>query len=137
MSTVFNRQRCISWAAIRPHALAGMALALLLTSLAQAEDSLPTPPSSSSVAAVEDPNEATALFDAISARAKALAQGEFKPFDGELPEELEQMTYEEYRSIRFLPEASLWRGDSLFEVQLFHPGFLYRQPVTLNMAGWR
>lgn len=79
----------------------------------------------------EEPN---ALFNAIEARAKALAQNNFKPIDAQIPAELANMSYDQYRSILFRPEASLWRGESLFEIQLFHPGFLYREPVVLHMA---
>jgi glucans biosynthesis protein len=79
----------------------------------------------------EEPN---ALFNAIEARAKSLAQSDFKPVETNIPDELANMTYDQYRSIHFRPEASLWRGESLFEIQLFHPGFLYREPVVLHMA---
>lgn len=79
----------------------------------------------------EEPN---ALFNAIEARAKALAESSYKPVQAQMPPELANMSYDQYRSIIFRPEASLWRGESLFEIQLFHPGFLYREPVVLHMA---
>jgi glucans biosynthesis protein len=75
-----------------------------------------------------------ALFDAIASRAKLLAKREYKPIQANIPEALANMNYDQYRSIRFRPEASLWHNESLFELQLFHPGFLYREPVTLHMA---
>ena len=95
--------------------------------------------SSSAVASpVVDPviadSEPNALFNAIEARAKSLAQDDFKPIEANIPDELANMNYDQYRSIHFRPEASLWRGESLFEIQLFHPGFLYREPVVLHMA---
>jgi len=46
---------------------------------------------------------------------------------------LAAMDYSAYRDIRFRPDRALWHKQSLFEVQLFHPGFLYRQPVTLHV----
>ena len=82
---------------------------------------------------IADP-EPNALFNAIEARAKSLAQDDFKPIEANIPDELANMNYDQYRSIHFRPEASLWRGESLFEIQLFHPGFLYREPVVLHMA---
>lgn len=75
-----------------------------------------------------------ALYDAIASRAKLLAKREYKPIQANIPEALANMNYDQYRSIRFRPEASLWHNESLFELQLFHPGFLYREPVTLHMA---
>ena len=82
---------------------------------------------------IADP-EPNALFNAIEARAKSLAQDDFKPIEANIPDELANMNYDQYRSIHFRPEASLWRGESLFEIQLFHHGFLYREPVVLHMA---
>ena len=82
---------------------------------------------------IADP-EPNALFNAIEARAKSLAQDDFKPIEANIPDELANMNYDQYRSIHFRPEASLWRGESVFEIQLFHPGFLYREPVVLHMA---
>ena len=46
-------------------------------------------------------------------------------------EVLQQLNYDEYRGIRFRAEHALWRGESDFEVQMFHPGFLFLHPVTL------
>jgi len=44
-----------------------------------------------------------------------------------------KLSYDDYRRIRFLPEASLWRGDNLpFQVQFFHPGYLFNQTVELH-----
>lgn len=75
-----------------------------------------------------------ALFDAITSRAKILAKGNFKPVVTHIPEALAKMDYDQYRSIRFRPDSSLWRNESQFEVQLFHAGFLYKEPIVLHMA---
>jgi glucans biosynthesis protein len=74
------------------------------------------------------------LFDAIAERAKKLAKREYKPIEANIPDALAKMDYDQYRSIRFRPEAALWHKESLFELQLFHPGFLYREPIVLHMA---
>jgi len=74
------------------------------------------------------------LFDAISSRAKLLAKRDYTPLETNIPEALAKMDYDQYRSIRFRPESSIWHNESLFELQLFHPGFLYREPVMLHMA---
>lgn len=74
------------------------------------------------------------LFDAVSSRAKLLAKREYKALETNIPDALAQMNYDQYRSIRFRPESSIWHNESLFELQLFHPGFLYREPIALHMA---
>lgn len=50
------------------------------------------------------------------------------------------LTYDQYRALRFRPEAAWWRGQSRFEVQLFHPGFLFPEPVNFTLwtpEGWQ
>lgn len=75
-----------------------------------------------------------ALFDAITSRAKLLAKSNFKPIVTHIPEALAKMDYDQYRSIRFRPDASIWHNESKFELQLFHAGFLYKEPVVLHMV---
>jgi periplasmic glucans biosynthesis protein len=105
---------------------AGIFLSLALgASTAQAQPQLP-------VAATEIAQPA--LFDAIAARAKLLAKRDYKAVESHIPDALAKMDYDQYRAIRFRPEAALWRNESLFEIQLFHAGFLYREPIILHMA---
>jgi glucans biosynthesis protein len=74
----------------------------------------------------------SSLFDVISARAKKLAAEEYiAPKNIEL-DALNNIDYQDYRSIRFKKDKSVWKDESLYEVQLFHPGFLYKTPVTIN-----
>lgn len=73
-----------------------------------------------------------ALFDVIATRAKLLAKKEYvAPKEVEL-EALNTIDYQDYRAIRFRSEQALWKDQSLYEVQLFHPGFLYKTPVAIN-----
>ncbi|MFY8326505.1 glucan biosynthesis protein [Pseudoalteromonas sp. ZZD1] len=72
------------------------------------------------------------LFDVISARAKQLAANEYIPPQDIAIEALQSINYQDYRAIRFRQEQAIWKGESLYEVQLFHPGFLYKNPVTIN-----
>jgi len=51
--------------------------------------------------------------------------------DHGLADELKNIDYETYRQIRFNPEKALWAGENDYEVQFFHPGFLYQQPVSV------
>lgn len=71
-------------------------------------------------------------FEQLTDRARELAGQPYEPPDAALPQALETLDYDRYRSIRFRPEAALWRNEALFEIQLFHPGFLYREPVPIH-----
>jgi len=79
------------------------------------------------------PSDATpeSLFQHVTDLAGARAEAPYEPPADVLPDALRGMTYDQYRSIRFRPEAALWRGDARFEAQFFHPGFLFPHPVTV------
>ncbi|MGH8186972.1 MAG: glucan biosynthesis protein, partial [Steroidobacteraceae bacterium] len=50
--------------------------------------------------------------------------------DGASP--LQQLTYDQYRDIRFNPEKSIWKGQPHgFSFDLFHSGFYYTSPVDI------
>jgi len=72
-------------------------------------------------------------LDDVEARARALAAEPFRDPRGEIPGWLMEIDYDSWREIRFRSEASLWRGGRLpFQVQFFHPGFLYDRRVRVN-----
>lgn len=76
-------------------------------------------------------------FDAQTVRqmAKELAGARFAPPDSSLPPELDKLSYDDYRNIRFNTDRSLWRGQgSAFEAQLLHRGFLFRDKVDLYLV---
>ncbi len=95
-----------------------------------AEDPFATESSNSIIA----PVTAATLFAGVTERARSLAHTSYAPPEGVLPAALERMDYDQYRSIRFRPEAALWHDETLFEVQLFHPGSLFREPVQINLV---
>jgi glucans biosynthesis protein len=76
---------------------------------------------------------APAFFEQLSAQAQSLAEKPAAPAQQmQLPRELANLDYDGYRNIRFRPERSLWRGEpGRFEVQFFHPGPAYRDPVSI------
>jgi periplasmic glucans biosynthesis protein len=56
----------------------------------------------------------------------------FKAPDSKLPDHLNDLDYDHYRAIRFLPDRALWRGEKLpFQVQFFHRGFFYKNRVDI------
>jgi len=73
-------------------------------------------------------------FDDVRARAQALASKPFEPPPA-VPEWLTEITYDQWRDIRYRPEATLWAKEKLpFQVQFFHPGLFYDHPVTINVV---
>lgn len=76
-------------------------------------------------------------FDAQTVRqmAKELAGARYAPPDTALPGELDKLSYDDYRNIRFNTDRSLWRGKgSPFEAQLLHRGFLFRDKVEIYLV---
>jgi len=73
-------------------------------------------------------------FDGATVRnlAHQLSLKPYKPPDSKLPDELQKLTYQQYRSIRFDPAKALWRGQGTkFTAEFFHRGFLYKDRVDI------
>jgi glucans biosynthesis protein len=77
---------------------------------------------------------AATLFEFVINRARRLAQTSYSTTEVALPPILSNLSYDQYRSIRFRPEASVWRGESEFELQMFHPGYLYDESVRIHLV---
>ncbi len=76
-------------------------------------------------------------FDAtvVRAMARALAERPFKVPDKSVPDELKNLNYDQYRSIRYRPDKALWRGEGLpFEVQFFNRGFIFTDRVEIYIV---
>lgn len=72
-------------------------------------------------------------FDDVAKAAEQLASQPWKKAVAGLPKELESLSYDQYREIRFKPDGALWRGAKLpFELTFFHEGFRYDQPVRIS-----
>jgi periplasmic glucans biosynthesis protein len=72
-------------------------------------------------------------LDDVAAKAKALAAQPFQDPVETVPTWLGELSYDQWRDIRFKPERSLWRDRGLpFEAQFFHPGLYYDRIVALN-----
>ncbi len=77
------------------------------------------------------PAQAEFALANVIQEAEALAA---KPFDppAPVPELLVNMPYDQFQSIRFRPDQSLWRGDgSKFQMMFFHPGLFFRNAVDV------
>ncbi len=76
----------------------------------------------------------SAPFDGSTVKrlARDRAATAYKAADRNLPEALSKIGYDDYRTIRFDPAQSLWRGAGLpFEAQFFHRGWLYPDRVDI------
>jgi glucans biosynthesis protein len=74
-------------------------------------------------------------FDDVVRRARELATASYDAVPPPLPEALGQLDFDAWRDIRFRPDkAFLNMPGSLFRLQLFHLGHLYRWPVTVNIV---
>jgi glucans biosynthesis protein len=58
-----------------------------------------------------------------------------KPYESsatKLPDPIANLNYDQFRGIRFKSSESLWRGQSMFEVQMFHRGFGFKDRVNIH-----
>jgi periplasmic glucans biosynthesis protein len=72
-------------------------------------------------------------FEVLQFRAKTLAAQPHAERKSRVPESLRKLSYDQYRDLRFNPESSWWRRERLpFQLQFFHPGFIYTRTVQLS-----
>lgn len=72
-------------------------------------------------------------FDDVAARAKTQAQAPYRSVSHKPPAELQALTYDQYRDIRFRPDHALWRAEHLpFELMFFHLGKFQTEAVRIN-----
>ncbi|MEO6354182.1 MAG: glucan biosynthesis protein G [Burkholderiaceae bacterium] len=72
-------------------------------------------------------------FSDVAQQAKTLAQSDYKKPASNLPKSIENLSYDQYRDIRFDTDKSLWRSAKLpFEVAFFHQGLFYDHPVKIH-----
>ena len=79
----------------------------------------------------------TANFDSDSVTkiARKLAQKPYVVLNDPLPSGLAKISYDEYRDIRFKPEASIWKAEGLpYQMQLFHRGFYFQDLIEIALV---
>ncbi len=68
----------------------------------------------------------------VTALAEKLAAAVYRPAPA-TPQYFRELNYDNYRQINFKPDMTLWRDSHRpFQVQFFHPGYLFTQMVRLN-----
>ena len=77
--------------------------------------------------------DADSLFEQVTDQARTLAEAPYEAPESTLPDAVAEMGYDRYRQIRYRDEQALWRDHGNFQVELFHPGFLYDQPVDIHL----
>jgi periplasmic glucans biosynthesis protein len=82
-----------------------------------------------------EPLPRSGLFERLLADARASGGQKFEPPENALPDFLRNLSYDDYMRIRFKTERSLWRNsESRFQVQFFHPGYLFQDPVRIHVV---
>ncbi|WP_018982296.1 glucan biosynthesis protein [Salinimonas chungwhensis] len=74
------------------------------------------------------------ILQSVIEQARKSAQESYVADDHGLDDQLKNMDYQAYKAIHFKPEQALWKDDSPYNIQFFHPGFLYDEPVTVNIV---
>ncbi len=73
-------------------------------------------------------------LDDVTRLAKQLEQVPYDDSSAKVPQWLLDITYDQWRDIRFRPDKSLWRGTGLpFEAQFFHPGLYFPHRIRFNV----
>jgi len=73
-------------------------------------------------------------FESVTAQARQLAAAPYAD-PGQVPDWLNQITYDQWRDIRFRPETALWKSQGLlFTAQFFHPGLFYNRTVNVSVV---
>ncbi len=88
------------------------------------------------VGAAETPASGSppAFFERLVSQARESAQAKYQEPTAPLPDFLKNLSYDAYMGIHFRPDKGLWHGQpGRFQVQFFHPGYLYREPVRMHV----
>jgi glucans biosynthesis protein len=71
----------------------------------------------------------------VQKQARALAGEKFVRPKIDLPKQLQDLGYDQYRDIRFKRERAIWTSEGvLFLVELLHRGFIFKEPVEMYVV---
>lgn len=86
---------------------------------------------------LDGPAQTTPVFDhgLVIERARQLSSAPYQPPKVELPKALADMSFDAFRDVRFKRDKAFFaKGPSGFRMELFHLGFLYKDPVVVNLV---
>ena len=106
--------------------LGALASAALASAPARAQQPAAAPPPPT------EPQPARFGLQDVLRRAQELATASYDATPPQLPEPLARLDFDAYRDIRFRPERALL-ANGPFRMHMFHPGFLFRRTVTVNL----
>lgn len=73
-------------------------------------------------------------YDDVVKKAREAVTAPFDSATPALPDPIARLDFDTWRDIRFKPERALLNSPgSPFRLQVFHPGFLYKRPVTVSV----
>jgi glucans biosynthesis protein len=68
----------------------------------------------------------------LKGQARALAEQDYVDHEGEMPEQLKSLSWDDYQQLRYDKKHALWRDtDALFRGELFHLGLYFQTPITV------
>jgi periplasmic glucans biosynthesis protein len=72
-------------------------------------------------------------FEDVAVLAQIQARQPYRDSSRKAPAQLQALSYDQYRDIRFRPDRALWRSDKLpFELMFFHLGKFQKQAVRID-----
>ena len=72
-------------------------------------------------------------FEDVAVLAQIQARQPYRDSSRKAPAQLQALSYDQYRDIRFRPDRALWRNDKLpFEVMFFHLGKFQKNAVRID-----
>lgn len=71
-------------------------------------------------------------FESLTARMREAATRDYEPASADVPEQIRNLGYEQYKQVAFRPDRAVWGDTDLpFRIQAFHMGWLFNEPVKL------
>ncbi len=72
-------------------------------------------------------------FEHVQAKARELAAQPYVAPPENLPAWMQSLNYDQHRGIAFVRDHAWWQAEKLpFQLQFFHPGWLFKSPVKIN-----
>lgn len=73
-------------------------------------------------------------FDAVIEKARGLSKNPYIKMTARLPSSVANLNYEQYLTIKERPERADWSDNGQFRVHYAVQGFLFKDPVTINLV---